>query len=598
MVVVLGLFAIGPNPAACIIVDGKLTAMAEEERLVRLRDIDLFFPFLSIDECLRRASLALGDVDAIAFAWDLTKYPWHHCLGASQAWLRHNLLRLIIGHDVGDIRFKAFINIIDAVVHDKSLVRWQLSRHWASQRFGQPVPPLSFVPHHRAHAASAFYCSGLDTAAVLTVDRNGEDICTAIWEGQGTDLRLVEHVKLPHSLGWFYSGFTDFLGFRPEYQEGHLMGLAAYGGHNAEVASRVEQVMHVAQDGSYKVDPTFFYHGSSYGHSYTARLVQLLGPPRLGGDEPFTQWHHDIAFAVQQQLEQAMLGLASRATRLTKQRRLCLAGGIALNCVANGRLLSEGVVDELFVQPVAHDAGTALGAAQVLAQQWGCDPRFTMNHVQYGPVYSPDAVRLAVERAGLAHMIVTDIAALVAQLIYHGKIVAWFRGPAEVGPRALGARSILADARDPAMRRRLNAVKGRAAWRPLAPAILASASVEFFGGTCPTPFMTVAVAVSPEKQALIPAVVHVDGTTRPQLVQEATNPMFGRLLALFCDLSGLPVVINTSFNRAGEPLVCSPSDAVHTFVDTEIDILAIEDFLLWKPSSESIVRSVVDGMGS
>lgn len=581
---ILGVFAIGPNPAAALVAGGHLVAMAEEERLVRSRDIELAFPAHAIACGLAAGGLAAHELDAVAYAWDATRYPRAMLLGNLGRWLRHNVPLVRRGVSPGDLRYKALINGVELAFHDRAFVRWRLEGSLGLQTFGQALPPVRFVPHHLAHAASAFFCSGFEEAAILTVDRNGEDICACIWEGRGVQIVPRRVYRLPHSLGWFYSGFTDYLGFRPEYQEGHVMGLAAYGEPNARLDALMQQVAPLAADGSYRVDPTYFYHGDSHGHSYTPRMIEAFGPPRLGRHEPLQQRHHDIAFAAQRHLERALAGLARQAVQLTGQRRLCLAGGVALNCVANGRLLDEGIASDLFIQPASNDAGTALGAAQWAAAENGDDPRFTMRHACYGPRYTPEEVAAALEASGLPHARLADWTASAARLLAEGLIVAWFEGALEVGPRALGARSILANPHERATTDRVNAIKGRAPWRPLAPAVLDWAVGEYFEGAAPTPFMTVATTVRPAARERLAAVVHIDGTTRPQVVTQADRPTFYRLIDAFHRFTGTAAIINTSFNVADEPIVCSPADALRTFVTSDLDALAIEGHLVWKPS--------------
>lgn len=592
MSAILGVFAIGPNPAACILRDGALVAMSEEERHVRLRDIELAFPAHAISFCLEQAGLDASQVDAIAYAWDATRYPAPMLAGNVARWLRHNLPQ-VGRRGLGDLRYKALINAVELAFHDRSVVRWRFDGFWSELGFGTPLPPIRYVPHHLAHAASAFYCSGFDSAAILTIDRNGEDICTGVWEGMGQAIHPLRRYRLPNSLGWFYSGFTDFCGFRPEYHEGHLMGLAAYGAPDPLLDRLMVRVAPLAEDGSYRVDPTFFYHGASHGHSYTQRMVDAFGPPRLTQSQPLEQRHKDIAFAAQQHLERAILGLVRQAVRLTGMRRLCIAGGVGLNCVANGKILESGLVDEVFIQPASNDAGSALGAAQIVAADAHHDPRFAMKHAFYGPSYTSRQVEEALAPCGLPHARLASLPDVIADLLADDLIVARFQGHLEIGPRALGARSILASPFASGMAARVNAIKGRASWRPLGPAILDDAVSEYCEGAAPTPFMTVTSRVRPHQRERLAAVVHVDGTTRPQVVCREDNLDLWHILTAFAARTGVRAVVNTSFNVGGDPIVCSPTDAIRTFVSSDIDALAIEDVLVWKPTIAARVEQAI-----
>lgn len=557
--------------------------MVEEERLARTRDVELGFPGLAARACTSAKSDPSEAPRTIAYAWDATRYPCWMLSRSVQRWVRYNLPLLVRRSPVGNVRFKAWVNAVEMAFHDPALIRYRVDSYWNRYHFGTEPPPIRFVPHHLAHAASAFYCSGYDSAAVLTMDRNGEDVCTTIWLAQGLALHPVRDYHLPHSLGWFYSGFTDFLGFRPEYQEGHLMGLSAYGEPDLVLRRKVAAVAPLGPDGSYRVDSTYFYHGKSHGHSYTEKMIEVFGRPRLSRDDPIEPRHHNLALAVQAHLEHAVLGLARQAVRLTGLRRLCIAGGVGLNCVANGKILEHGIVDELFIQPASHDAGSALGAAQIVAASTGFDPRFRMRHAFYGPAYTSDEVVPALAQSGLPFARSDEVDLTLARLLADGLVVARFQGPLEIGPRALGARSILANPTDRGTADRVNRLKGREPWRPLGPAILEGAVDDYFEGARPTSFMTVVTRARPLAHQRLPAVIHVDGTTRPQIVEREVNPRFWHLLNAFETLTGVPAVINTSYNVGGEPIVCSPADAVRTFVTSELDVLAIEDYLVWKP---------------
>jgi carbamoyltransferase len=391
---------------------------------------------------------------------------------------------------------------------------------------------------------------------------------------------------MPHSLGGFFTGFTDFLGFKPEYHEGKLMGLAAYGRPNTDLLRKMERVLTLVGPRAYALDPSFFLYGRNHGNTYSEKLTRLFGQPRHGPGEHIEQPYKDLAYAVQNRLEEALSRLVQRAVAGTGKRMLCIAGGVALNCLANGRIASSGLVDRLFVSPVSNDAGTALGAALWVAKVAGYDPRQEMLHPYWGPGYSDDEVCTKLEKMGIPYQRCEQIETVAAREIAEGKTVAWFQGRMEIGPRALGGRSILGDPRTTDMRDKLNRIKGREPWRPLAPVILEEAVPDYFAGSGGSPFMTIAAPVRAEKQALVPAVVHVDGTTRPQVVTRATDTRYRRLVEAFAALTGIPAVVNTSFNTQGEPIVCSVEDAVRTFFGSGLDLLVAGSAIVKKAPTD------------
>jgi carbamoyltransferase len=557
--------------------------MAEEERFLRLKDIELALPDHALQYCLREGGIGLGDVDCIAYAWNAQLYRGRILATNIRRWLTYHRWSDILKISLDEHRFNTLIAAAELVYHHPAVIRQRLRIRWGDLQ----LPPVHFVPHHLAHAASVFYCSGFDRAALLTMDRNGEDKCSVLWHADGLDLESLEEYRLPHSLGWFYAGFTDYLGFKPEYHEGKTMGLAAYGYPNDEIEQKLSRILNLEGRQAYSLDPTFFFYGSNDGNTYSKNLVQLFGAPRRSSNDEIRQEYKDIAYGVQAQLERAVLKLVQRVTERTGSRDLCITGGVGLNCVANGKVLQSGMVDRLYVSPVSNDAGSALGAALWIAKQAGYDPRCTMTHPYWGPGYSDDEICRALDRMGQVYERYDAVEHVVARDLAAGKTIGWFQGRMEIGPRALGARSLLGDPRTTAMRDRLNRIKGREPWRPLAPAILEGAAADYFEGVQPSPFMAIAFPVRVDKQAIIPAVVHVDGTTRPQTVGSDSNPRYLRLIRAFGELTGVPAIVNTSFN-IDEPLVCSVVDAVRTFHASEMDELAIGPALLRKEHGSSI----------
>ena len=583
---IVGIFCIGPNPAACLVQDGHLVAMAEEERFVRNKDIELHLPVQAMHYCLREGGIELKNIDTIAYAWDTRIYRGRIFGTKLKRWFAHNRRSDIKGISLDELCARSIYALLEVGFHHPSFVRQMLRNHWDTIAYDLPLPEVHFVPHHLAHAAATYYTSGFDQATILTMDRNGEEICSAIWIAEGLNIRLVEKYELPHSLGWFYAGFTDYLGFRPEYHEGKVMGLSAYGASNEEITRKMDKVLTSHADGSYSLDPTYFFYGPGYGYAYSKKMVDLFGSPRRGdNDSNIEPYYKDIAYAAQERLEHVVLNLARRAIQLTQQSNLCLAGGVSLNCVANGKLARSDFVNRVHVPPPNNDSGAALGAALWMARKQGAEPRFTLKHANWGPGYTDDEICRELDRLGISYQRHEAIEKVVAHDLAADQTVAWFQGRMEMGPRALGARSILGTAHDPEMFHRLNKIKGRESWRPLAPAILEEAADEYLIEAQPSPFMTLAFSVRADKRDAIPAVVHIDGTTRPQTVSRDSCPLrYWNVLKEFQALTGIPLFVNTSFNTRGEPIVCSVVDAVRTFYGSEIDELAIGPALVYKHS--------------
>jgi carbamoyltransferase len=423
-----------------------------------------------------------------------------------------------------------------------------------------------WVEHHMAHAASAFFPSPFERAAVLTLDGAGEAVSTAMGVGRGANLQLLQKVEMPHSLGKLYENTTTHLGFLSNSDEYKVMALASYG--VPRFADAVRELIRWSADGTYEIAAT--------------PLAEIFGPARTRNSS-IDQKHFDIASSVQKVLEESCIRLADWLHRETGEEDLCLAGGVALNCVMNSRLVKESPFRRVWTQPASGDAGTALGAAlAVWHQQTGSSERWRMDHAYLGPDYDACAIERVLQHAKLDYVRCDDIAEAAATCLTEGKIIGWFQGRMEFGPRALGARSILASPCDPEMMNRLNKLKDREDFRPVAPAVLEEAAGEFFDGCDIAPFMTFVYQVRPEKADLVPAIRHVDGTARVQTVNAGSAPLYHRLIEHFRGRTGVPVVVNTSFNSRGLPIVCTPQDALECFFTSPIDALAIGDFLLVK----------------
>jgi len=432
-----------------------------------------------------------------------------------------------------------------------------------------------FMDHHLAHAISAYAYSGFDEAAVLVVDGRGAWEATSLWHGRDGRLQSVWTIPFPNSLGLFYGQFTHYLGFTPYSDEWKVMGLAPYGRPGIDLGRFIDP-----DKIPYSVSSRLLLGEFS---KPLAALEASLGPARVPESE-IDDRHKDLAFAVQDACEKAMLALALNAVKVIGSRNLCLAGGVALNSKANGKILSGGTVDRIFIQPAASDDGVCLGAALApYLDNGGTLPRRKMRHVSLGNECSPAEVQKAIETYKLDAQRVADPSVVAADLLAAGKIIGWVQGRMEFGPRALGNRSILADPRDPEMTVKVNnAVKFREWWRPFAPSMLAEVASEYIESATDSPFMILTAQVRPEKRNVIPAVTHADGSARPQTVERDVNPLYWNLINEFGKRTGVPVVMNTSFNLRGEPIVSTPTDAIRTFFTSGLDVLVIGDFVVNK----------------
>lgn len=518
--------------AAALLIDGCLVAAAEEERFVGIKFANGLLPRHATQFCLQQAKLDIRDIDAIVFA------------GAT---------------------YDDFENIL---------------KRYHEFNFGF-APPVFLVDHHSAHAASTFYGSGWDEALIVTMDRSGDRKATTVSVGRSGSVTELESIGRENSLGLFYSAVTQFLGFQSDSDEYKVMGMAAYGSPEYDFSP----ILAVEPEG-YRFHCGFIrgIKPDTPGPSKQERLFDefpLPIPPRVPG-APFEQTHYDVAASAQSQLESAVLNLVRRHVAETGIRRVCLAGGVALNCLMNQRLRESDFIEELYVPPVCSDAGLALGAAQLHASANGDIPQ-PLEHAYWGPEYSADAIRRVLDRAGASYMELNDPAATAADRVSRGQIVGWFQGRLEYGPRALGSRSILASPARSEMKDEINArVKFREEFRPLAPSLRDDDGPRYFENYVPSPFMTQTFTATDQMQADAPATVHADGTSRLQSVSAATNPMYARVVSTLEKLTGVPIVLNTSLNAYNDPMACAPHQALRTYFASGLDALVIGDFLLEK----------------
>lgn len=567
---ILGLSSFAHESSCCLIKDGKVVALIEEERLNREKHT-WKFPSGAIKECLAIANISLKDIDHVTFFW----LPRREIVDNLRHFLRF---------------FPQTIHLFKSPSGSDELSF--IKRFFLMQRIGGKLqnsfhlknkPKIHFVEHHLAHAASSFYVSPFKEAAILTIDGRGESTCTMLSQGRGNTIDKIKEIKVPHSLGHFYATITAYLGFKPFFDEWKVMGMSAYG--KDTYAPIFKDMIKLLPQGDYQLNLKYFSfptHGQAQW--YSDYLIKKLGPPR-GKEDPYEQRHFDIAYALQKVIEKAGVHLAQYLYGKTQSSCLCLTGGVVLNCLMNKKIVEQTPFKEFFIMPIANDAGTSLGSAlYVYHQILNQERNHTFEDIYIGPEYTNAKIEEVLKSKKLYFKKSADISHEAANHVAQGKIVGWFQGRMEAGPRALGNRSIIVDPRDAGMKNRLNErVKRREYFRPFAPSVLEEKVFDFFDMPKRqlSPYMILVGDVREDKKAIIPAVTHTDGTARVHTVNKKTNPRFWQLIHEFGRLTGVPVVLNTSFNE-NEPIVCTPEDAVNCFLRTEFDVLAIGDYLVTK----------------
>ncbi len=554
------------DASAALVRDGRIVAAAEEERFVRKKHVS-GFPKEAIAYCLKEGGITLQDVAAVGVSW--------------RYW--------VLGHRV-KCAMRAAAESMMSFKAKASRGAGQMTHEWyqlfrlrrlLESNFGKGPFELFHLDHHLCHQVSAFYPSSFERAAILTMDGAGEEATTVFSFGEGTKIQEIKRINLPHSLGQFYASITAFLGFRVQSDEYKVMGMAPYGDPRYAGFLR-DRVLQPQPEGEFALNTGVLdYHAARSGQ-FVPELIEALGAPRRP-DAPVEQRHMDIAASAQAAIEEQIIASARWLYEQTKTKDLCIAGGVGLNCVANGKILEATPFERIYVQPASGDAGTSLGAALHLAHEVGrIEERDVMDHAYWGPRFSDEEAAAAATSAGLPFDRVTDerLYDEVSAALANGQLVFWFQGRMEWGPRALGNRSLLADPRRAEMRDLINVkVKRREEFRPFAPAMLAESASEYLASGHPSPFMTFAFKVNGHKAPLVPATTHVDLTARPQTVTERANPRFWRLLKAFASKTGVPVLLNTSFN-VQEPIVCTPAHAVSCFLRTEVDLLVMNNVLV------------------
>ncbi|HEX8162548.1 MAG TPA: carbamoyltransferase [Pyrinomonadaceae bacterium] len=594
---ILGISAYYHDSAACLVRDGEIVAAAQEERFTR-RKHDQDFPANAVEFCLKRAGVKGSDLDFVAF-YDkpLLKFE--------------RLLETYI--DYAPRGWRSFMMAMPVWIKEKLWIREQIGDRCEGYK-----GKVLFTEHHESHAASAFFPSPFESAAVLTMDGVGEWATSSYGYGRGNELHLLKELHFPQSLGLLYSAFTYYTGFKVNSGEYKVMGLAPYG-EPRYVRQILDTLVDLREDGSLRMNMEYFNFADGLTMT-NEKFDRLFGGPPREPEGRLTQREMDLARSVQDVTEEAMLRMARHARRETGERNLCLAGGVALNCVGNGRILRERVFDDVWIQPAAGDAGGSLGAALSVWYQYLNNPRDLaqvrgghadgMRGSYLGPEFGPDEIQGFLDSVGASYRRVerSELAEAVASLLAREQVVGWFQGRMEFGPRALGARSILGDPRSPRMQSQMNLkIKFRESFRPFAPSVLRERVHEYFELDCDSPYMLLVAPVrehlrvpvtdAEEKlfgveklnvpRSTIPAVTHVDYSARVQTVRREDNPAYYDLIAAFGRQTGCPVVVNTSFNVRGEPIVCTPEQAYTCFMRTEMDCLVLGEFILEKGAQDA-----------
>lgn len=558
--------------SAGLVIDGEVVAAGAEERFTRQKRTRAF-PIRAMTYCLDYAGLSLQDIDAVAMAWNPGRYfekynpvfSGHRRERGEYLYsVPDNLLRLLPERSVGTIQQEITVN-------------------------DEPVRVV-YVEHHLAHAALSYFLSGWDEAAILTADGMGEVDTCGFYAGRGNRIEPLQTIQYPHSLGLFYAAFTEYLGFKPDSDEWKVMALSSYAPYENRWTPMVQELVHLRDDGTFDLDLRYFnYYNPRSGQMFSKRFVDRFGPPR-NPSEPITERHYQIAAAMQAVTERTLSHMLAHLYQMTGLDRLCVSGGLFMNCVYNAKISQQTPFRSVFVSSAPDDSGTSIGAALWTAYHLlGETNRTEQVHNFYGPGYTDDEIGQTLQRLKIGSERVEDIASFTAQHLAEGKLIGWFQGRMEFGQRALGHRSILADPRRSDAKDMVNrTVKYREDFRPFAPAILKERVYDYFEvtGSPEVDFMEKVYSIRLDRRKELPAVTHVDGTGRLQTVDRETNPEFYALIKAFADRTGVPVILNTSFNLNGEPITCSPEDAIRTFYTSGLDMLVLGHYVIRKCTGE------------
>jgi carbamoyltransferase len=600
--IILGINTFGENPSATLLIDGKLVSFSHEERFNRLKGSYGLFPSHAINWCLKSNNLILADVDYIACSWDSNKYPFSRAKSLIKVKLNYLFQKgyrfpSSIGESSSYGSIFEYLNLYSPkFMKEKIKDNLRISGHKGD------IPQIVFVNHHLSHAYQTYFQSSFNESLVLVVDGHGEENCISGYRVNNGVFHKILNYEVPYSLGWFYGGFTAYLGFQANRDEGKMMGLAAYGEvrkKNNPWLERLEKIISF-KNNNFTIDPLFFkMGGNEYHPRYTDHLVKFITSfdsemLPIGLNETVEQngkiinkylldKYVDLAFAVQKYLEDSLISITNKMIKDTGITNLCIAGGVAMNCKANREILDNTDIENIFIHPASSDDGSAIGSAFYVAKQRGYNVRNILTNVQLGASFTNDEIKKALDNSHISYIKSNDIGTDGAKLLNNGKIISWFQDGFEMGARALGGRSIIASPIYKDMKDKVNKnVKYREIWRPYTPSILEEYQDEYIENSVDSPFMILAAKAKKKLIDNTPAVVHIDNTIRPQTVKNKFLPKWYNLINQHYKLSNHPILLNTSFNVRGEPIVSTPYDAIRTFYSTGLDNLIIGDFIISK----------------
>jgi len=569
----LGIFGIGPNPSAALLHGKKIIAFAEEERFIRIKNAPSVLPINSIFYCLDKANININEIKEISFGWD-----------CPHQFKKVPIIFNNIQNKYQNLKNNYNLNLEERIRLDFDPNKISNELKWAFAKRNQKLnKKISFYKHHLCHAASTYYASGFDKSSILILDGMGEEFTGGFYQGNKNKIKCIKKFKLPNTLGGFYSTFTEFFGFKSNSEEGKLMALASFGRYSIKIQNKLSKFLkYNAKNGEFNLNPVLrFGYKRTISSRFSDEFIKIFGKP-MGGGKTISKTYKDLAYNVQWLLEKVVSLLVKDLIKKTKITNLCLAGGVHMNCKLNGFLANLPEVKNIYIQPASSDNGVSLGSAMLAAKSEKGEFH-RMTHCYYGNNFSDRSIEKSLKEAKIKYKKFKDIEKKVAKHLAEGKIIGWFQGRSEVGARALGNRSILANPLFKNMKNKLNAeVKHRENWRPFCPSVNDYKYKEYFGNVHESDFMILAFEMRKKYKKIFPSAVHVDGTARPQIVRKKTNKKFYRLIQEFEKKTGHAILINTSFNIQGEPIVNKPSEALRCFFGTGLDCLAIGNYFIEK----------------
>ena len=563
------------DPSISLVKDGKLLFYIEEERLNRIKHSHNIFPIKSIEMALKRFDISIDDLQCISYNWDFNKY--------SGGYMKNFFRKFNTKYRVDQNTIKWQKERLNKrnLINFKKKLEFNLRKKFEFSK----LPPIKFFSHHFVHAFQSHFHSGFRNSLCITIDGSGEENCTVIWKCKNNKFSKLKEINMPNSLGWFYAAITEYLGFKAYDGEYKLMGLASYGKSNKNIEKKLNKVLKINhKTNEYELNPKYIHHGKhSFSGRYTDNLVKLFGKVPRKENQKIKSWHKDLAFEVQSQLERAVLNLFKKYSVLTGINNLTIGGGVGLNVKMNSKLFNSKFCSNIFPNPLCADNGASAGSAMVADFILNKKKPKILKSLALGPDYSEKEIIKALKQNKIKFYKKRNIERYAAHKISQGKVIGWFQGRMEAGARALGQRSILGDPRKKEMSAKINKIiKYRESWRPFCPSVLEEQVKKYFLKSYESKFMTISFEAKKKLKKIAPAIVHIDNTCRIQSVQKINNSRFYKLINEFFEITKVPMLLNTSFNIKGEPIVCSPNDAIRTFYSTGLDELIINNFVIKK----------------